>query len=84
VAHPINTHTDKIASAVVSCFMSTPASSGENYNGAPSPGGNVQGSLHDTDSYAVSTWVDKYCRENPLKQIQDAAASLVNALSKAE
>jgi hypothetical protein len=42
----------------------------------------VQGNLRDTDHDAVSAWLDKYCRENPLNKIKDAAKSLVDELSK--
>jgi ElaB/YqjD/DUF883 family membrane-anchored ribosome-binding protein len=43
---------------------------------------NVHGSLRVTDADAVAAWMDKYCRENPLNSIGDAAASLVDELSK--
>jgi hypothetical protein len=43
---------------------------------------NVQGVLRKTDADAVDAWVDKYCRENPLNNVKDAAASLVDELSK--
>jgi len=43
----------------------------------------VHGDLRDTDSDAITAWLDKYCRENPLKGINDAAAQLVRTLSKA-
>jgi hypothetical protein len=36
--------------------------------------------LRETDSAAIAAWVDNYCRQNPLKDIQDAAASLVSEL----
>jgi hypothetical protein len=42
----------------------------------------VRGELRETDANAVAAWVDKYCRENPLNYIKDAAASLVDELSK--
>jgi hypothetical protein len=42
----------------------------------------VRGDLRDTDGQAIEAWVDKYCRENPLNKIKDAAASLVDELSK--
>jgi hypothetical protein len=35
-----------------------------------------------TDAPAITAWVDKYCRENPLKNIADASANLVIELSK--
>jgi hypothetical protein len=35
-----------------------------------------------TDANAVAAWADKYCRENPLKNIADASANLVIELSK--
>jgi hypothetical protein len=38
--------------------------------------------LRHTDSNAVAAWLDKYCRENPLNYIKDAAPSLVDELSK--
>jgi hypothetical protein len=43
---------------------------------------NVQGALRETDADAVSAWVDKYCREHPLSEIKDAAATLVDELAK--
>jgi hypothetical protein len=48
---------------------------------------NFLGELHlpsprHTDANAVAAWVDKYCRENPLKNIADASANLVIELSK--
>ena len=36
----------------------------------------------NTDAPAITAWVDKYCRENPLKNIADASATLVIELSK--
>lgn len=42
----------------------------------------VQGGLRDTDANSIAAWVDKYCRENPLNKIKDAAKSLVTELSK--
>jgi len=42
----------------------------------------VTSDLRETDSDAVAAWVDKYCREHPLNDISDAAASLVDELSK--
>ena len=38
--------------------------------------------LRQTDADAVAAWVDKYCRENPLKDIGDASANLVIELAK--
>jgi hypothetical protein len=35
-----------------------------------------------TDANAITAWVDKYCRENPLKNIADASANLVIELAK--
>jgi hypothetical protein len=43
---------------------------------------NVRGDLRETDHDAVSAWLDKYCREHPLNTFKDAAASLVDELSK--
>jgi hypothetical protein len=43
---------------------------------------NVQSDLRHTDANAIAAWVDKYCRENPLDHISDAAAHLVDELSK--
>jgi hypothetical protein len=48
---------------------------------------NFFGELHlpmprHTDAPAVAAWVDKYCRENPLKNVADASANLVIELSK--
>jgi hypothetical protein len=48
---------------------------------------NFIGELHlpmprHTDGHAVEAWVDKYCRENPLKSIADASVGLVVELSK--
>jgi hypothetical protein len=40
--------------------------------------------LRHTDANAVAAWVDKYCRENPLKDVSDASANLVVELSKPE
>jgi hypothetical protein len=42
----------------------------------------ARGALRDTDANAVDAWVDKYCREHPLNDIQDAAVSLGDQLSK--
>jgi hypothetical protein len=42
----------------------------------------VPGGLRETDSDAVAAWVDKYCREHRLNNVKDAAASLVDELSK--
>ena len=42
----------------------------------------VQGALRASDPNALAAWVDKYCRENPLKNISDASAALVVELSK--
>jgi len=42
----------------------------------------VRGDLRDTDADAVTAWVDKYCREHPLNEIDEAASSLVVELSK--
>src|SRR5215472_11834349 len=36
----------------------------------------VGGNLRETDKDAVVAWVDKYCREHPLDNIQRAATSL--------
>jgi hypothetical protein len=41
-------------------------------------------SPRQTDSNAITAWVDKYCRENPLKSIADASVNLVLELSKPE
>jgi hypothetical protein len=38
--------------------------------------------LRHTDADAISAWVDNYCREHPLNKIQEAAAILVDELSK--
>jgi hypothetical protein len=38
--------------------------------------------LSHTDSDAMAAWVDKYCRENPLKGVSEAAAALVFELAK--
>jgi hypothetical protein len=43
---------------------------------------NVQGSLRHSDSLALAAWVDKYCRENPLKTVAQASAALVDELAK--
>lgn len=40
--------------------------------------------LRHTDANAVSAYVDKYCRENPLKSIADASLGLVVELAKPE
>lgn len=45
------------------------------YYGMPGP-------LRDTDAEAVAAWVDNYCREHPLNNIREAAASLVDELAK--
>jgi hypothetical protein len=42
----------------------------------------VHGDLKETDSDAITAWVDNYCRGSPLKDISDAAAALVRALAK--
>ena len=41
-------------------------------------------SPRQTDANAITAWVDKYCRENPLKNIADASVNLVLELSKPE
>jgi hypothetical protein len=38
--------------------------------------------LRHTDFYAVSAYMDKYCRENPLNSVYEGAASLVQELAK--
>jgi hypothetical protein len=43
---------------------------------------NVQGALRISDPYALTGWVDKYCREHPLDNLAIAAARLVDELSK--
>jgi hypothetical protein len=48
---------------------------------------NFFGELHlpmprHTDANAIAAWVDKYCRENPLKNIADASGNLVIELAK--
>lgn len=40
--------------------------------------------VRQTDKDAVEAFVDKYCRENPLKDIADASVGLVLELSKPE
>jgi hypothetical protein len=42
----------------------------------------VHGSLSETDSDAIAAWMDNYCRQHPLKSIDDAAAGLVRELAK--
>ena len=42
------------------------------------------GGLRHTDANAVEAWLDKYCRENPLKNIADGSLNLVDELSKPE
>jgi cytochrome P450 len=41
----------------------------------------VRGVLRETDSAAISAWIDKYCRQHPPDHLQDAAKYLVNELS---
>jgi hypothetical protein len=48
----------------------------ENYSAS------LQIPLRHTDANAAAGWVDKFCRENPLKDIADASFSLVVELSK--
>jgi hypothetical protein len=43
---------------------------------------NVHGNLKETDSDAISAWVDNYCKEHPLDDISEAAAALVRELAK--
>ena len=43
---------------------------------------NVQGPLRETQDYEVDAWVEKYCQEHPLNKIDEAAARLVDELSK--
>ena len=43
---------------------------------------NARGALRHTEWDAVTAWVDKYCHEHPRDKIADAAASLVDELSK--
>ena len=43
--------------------------------------GGVAGA-RDTDSQAITAWVDNYCREHPLNRLDEAAATLVGELSK--
>ena len=38
--------------------------------------------LRETDANAIAAWLDKYCRDNPLKSIADASSSLALELSK--
>lgn len=42
------------------------------------------GHLSETDANAVAAWVDKYCRDNPLKNIADASGNLFVELAKPE
>jgi len=44
----------------------------------------VHGSLRKTDSDAIAAWMDNYCRQHPLKTIEDGAADLVRELAKSE
>lgn len=43
---------------------------------------NTRGPLRHTEWDAVTAWLDKYCHEHPRDKIKDAAASLVDELSK--
>ena len=47
-------------------------------------GATLGGQLRHTDADAIAASLDKYCRENPLKNITDASLSLVLELSKPE
>lgn len=38
--------------------------------------------LKDTDVEAILGWVDNYCQENPIDNIQKASSSLVEVLNK--
>lgn len=40
--------------------------------------------MRHTDANAVEAWVDKYCRENPLKDVSYASGELVAELLKPE
>jgi|SRR6516165_6960445 len=42
----------------------------------------VRGVLRETDSAAISAWVDKYCRQHTDDHLQDAAKYLVLELSE--
>ena len=42
----------------------------------------VHGGLRETDADAIVAWMDNYCRERPLKSVDDAAAALVRELAK--
>jgi len=40
--------------------------------------------LKETDSDAMAAYMDKYCQENPLSGLADAAAALVDAIRKSK
>ena len=42
------------------------------------------GHLRQTDVNAVAAWIDKYCREHPLKNLTDASLELNLELAKPE
>jgi hypothetical protein len=47
-------------------------------------GVSLGGHMRQTDSDAVAAWLDKYCRENPLKSLTDASLALNLELLKPE
>jgi hypothetical protein len=42
----------------------------------------VHGTLRHTDVDAMKAWVDNYCHDHPLDDLDDAAIALVKALAK--
>ena len=42
----------------------------------------VREALRVTDADAITSWVDKYCRENPIDPLHEAAQNLVVELAK--
>lgn len=36
--------------------------------------------LKDVDSHAMSAWIDNYCQQNPLEDIETAARKLIDTL----
>lgn len=50
--------------------------------GFVSGSGWVEGETYEADSSGMLGWVDNYCKENPLKEISDAAQNLVLELEK--
>jgi hypothetical protein len=42
----------------------------------------VLGRMKDTDAAAVTAWLDNYCKEHPLDELQEASAALIRELAK--